>query len=106
MRPKQLGLREAMIHCGEMWRNSEKPKIYYWHAMWWRLSSKESKNPSEAIGYARNLMTLYKDMQRRPKHYADPLRPKWISDWVWSDLKLNAHASTLSPGAPDAQTDA
>ena len=89
MKQKKLTIREAMIHANEMGAKSGKPECYYWHAVWWRLHSRESRNPSEPIGYSRNQMALYKDMLQRPRHYVDPLRPVGISDWQWSGLTAN-----------------
>mgnify|MGYP001768228663 CR=1 FL=1 len=82
-------LREAMAHAAEMGRKSSPPDSYYWSAVWWRLHSKESKNPSEPLGYSRSQMSLYRDMRSRPKHYADRLRPQGVSDWQWSGMKAN-----------------
>lgn len=89
MNPKKMTIRDAMIHAFEMGQKSGKPMCYYWRAFWWWLDSKESKNPSESIGYSRNHMALYKDMRQRPGHYVDPLRPVGISDWQWGELKAH-----------------
>lgn len=89
MSPKRLTVREAMIHASEMGEKSGKSECYYWSSVWWRLHAKESKNPSEAIGYSRAQLALCRDMQKRPRHYTDPLRPVGTSDWQWSGLRAN-----------------
>lgn len=83
---RNLTIPEARLHASEMRRKSGKPDSYYWSAVWWRLSAKESKNPAEQISYSRAQMALYKDMLQRPRHYADTLRPVGMSDWLWSGL--------------------
>lgn len=81
---KRLTTREAMVYASEMGQKSGKPGCYYWSAIWWRLSAKESKNSPEQLCYSRNQMALYRDMRHRPAHYAD--NPCGLSDWLWSGL--------------------
>lgn len=60
------------------------PERYRLHAAWWHLHSRESKNPSTAIAYARNLLRLERDMTARPQHYR--LKPSWKTDWEWAEI--------------------
>lgn len=81
---KCLTTRESMAYASVMHQKSGKPDCYYWSAVWWRLKAKESKTPTEQLGYSRNQMALYRDMQQRPAHYTH--KPCGLSDWLWSGL--------------------
>jgi hypothetical protein len=81
-----MTLREAMVYAGEMQARSPIPYGYYWSAVWWRLHAKESAFPKDPLRYARNQLALFRDMLRRPEHYAGAMRPSGMSDWLWSGL--------------------
>lgn len=79
-----LLLRDQMIRVGAKARLSPAPDCYLWAAVWWHLRSKESRNPSEMLTYARSQLRLARDMAARPDHYRR--RPVDVTDWQWSGL--------------------
>lgn len=86
MNRPRLTHKEAMVYVSEMGQKAGVPGCYFWAAKWWRLHSKESKNPSEPLRYSRNQLSLYNDMVSRPDHYKSRMRPVGMSDWQWSGL--------------------
>ena len=81
---RRARLHRAMAYVGDMAAKTPKPESYRWEAKWWRLHAKESMVPSESEWYAEGQMVLYRDMLARPAHFASPLRPFGLSDWLWS----------------------
>lgn len=54
---------------------------YYWTAVWWRLDSRLSAYPEQALGYAANQFRLHRDIQSRTDHYRQ--KPDRFTDWQW-----------------------
>jgi hypothetical protein len=94
-----LTIREAMVHAGEMSVREGTPRCYYWHAVWWRLHARESRNSAECLRFSRNQLSLYRDMVARPEHYRRAARPDGCSDWKWSGLLAMGPASTPTDSA-------
>jgi hypothetical protein len=82
-------LHEAMNEVAQRGRREGKPNSYYWKAVWWRLSARESRTPEILREYSKNQLRLFFDMKNRPLHYSDPKRPEGESDWQWSGLGHN-----------------
>lgn len=92
---KRLTTREAMVYASEMGQKAAMPEKLLWSAKWWRLHSRDSKNPSEPLGYSRNQFALYKDVVARPEHYAQ--KPPGLTFWQWSGLQGRQSADDRHP---------
>lgn len=89
MTDRYENIRRALEMAASRGRAEGWPRCYYWAAVWWRLHAKESKAPRDPLQYSRNLMSLYRDIERRPEHYKSRRRPDGMSDWQWSGLGPN-----------------
>lgn len=93
MKPRTQTLRDLMIRAGEKARTLPPPEKFLWCAVWWHLDSRESANPAEAIGFARNQLRLAKDIAARPQHYA--IKPNDRTHYQWS--KVGDDKATYEP---------
>lgn len=75
-------LREAMVRAADRAASSAPPERYRWQSVWWRLHARETRNPSECLRFALNLMRLAADMTARPSHYR--VKPFGMTDCEWS----------------------
>lgn len=80
-------LHQAMCRASERGAAEGWPRCYYWAAVWWRLSARESKMSGEHLQFSRNQLALYRDIQQRPAHYKSVARPAGVSDWQWSAVQ-------------------
>ena len=93
-----MSLIKAMRHAGMRAAEEGWPRNYYWGAVWWRLHSRDSKNPAEPMRHSRSQMALYRDIKRRPEHYKSRARPHGLSDWQWSGLGNEAQRAQAQKG--------
>lgn len=78
-------LRDLMATAGLRSRTLPPPERYMWSAVWWHLYSRETANPAECIGYAKNQLRLARDMAARPNHYR--IKPSNKTDYQWSKVE-------------------